>query len=331
MPLNHRTSRIASAAVALSMAGLGGCIEYQVDTTLRPDGTGRRELRVEATNAHDLQDYDLTTQDFQRLTFLSEEEGWSYSAEVHEDGGTTHIFQRDRGVETLDAWSALEGDIRIAAALPSASSSKLGYLTLGDVHFRNRILVGTSQRSDGSETFNYQETFFWENGVDAILEVVLQEVEAALRRSYPRVPERDRGEILGFARASLWDAVEEGVFDVSGEWEDRLWAEAIRRTARQAIKVIRTSYPEAQEDSLREATDVFSGDSEEALIDALVHTLPGLNLAINSEVSFRLTMPGQVTNTNAHEQDGNTLIWEFGPADALGAPILLVAESVMGS
>jgi hypothetical protein len=41
-------------------------------------------------------------------------------------------------------------------------------------------------------------------------------------------------------------------------------------------------------------------------------------------------MPGVVTDSNAHKREGSTLIWEFGPADALYTPVEIFAESVVG-
>ena len=107
-------------------------------------------------------------------------------------------------------------------------------------------------------------------------------------------------------------------FRYSGDWD---WARDL----------IQETYPEAGEQTLQEALNVFEGDGEEeAMIDPLVKTLPGLNLAINSAITLRLTMPGRVVRSNAHDEDGTTLIWEFSPADALTAPIVIQAESVSG-
>jgi len=134
---------------------------------------------------------------------------------------------------------------------------------------------------------------------------------------------------MGMARARFQEAVEDGVFDDDDQW-DTLWARAIQRTAAQALPMVREAYPQESEEGLRSKIDIFSGGLEEELDAAFTETLPGLNLAFSSEITFRLTMPGEVTSTNAHERDGNTLIWEFSPGDALTSPVVLVAESVLG-
>jgi hypothetical protein len=326
MFLTGMIGELRNTLLITASLGLCGCLAYEVETTLRPDGSGLRQIQIEAMSADDLDDYHLSDQEFRSLLFLSEDLGWSHETEV--DGADTiHIFRREERVDELDAWQQLNDDIRIAGALPSRSGSMVGYVALGDVQFHNRVLVETSRKSDGTTSFRYVETFLWEKAPEAILEIVLGEFGKALDRSYPDLPDQARGEVLGFARASLWRAVEEGVFDSSGDEEDLLWQQAVERTADQALNVVRNWYPHAEGQNLREELDVFSGAKEERLLESLMETLPGLNLAINSEISFRLTLPGRVSNSNAHGQDGHTLVWEFAPTDALTAPIVILAES----
>jgi len=338
MTWSKRKNGIRAALLILPMVSLGGCIDYTIDTTLQEDGSGLRDVRIEVTDAEDLEDLELTTQDLMNLMFVSEGQGWAHATEVQEGGDTSHIFRRESRVTDLNSWSDLNDDIHIAGALPSRSASTVGYVTLGDVNFRNRVLVGTSRQSDGSASFSYRETFSWENAVDALLEIIVEEFDRTLQDSYPDLGDQELGEILGFARARLWVAVEEGVLDASGDEEDRLWERAIDRTADQTIEIVRKRYPTASKETLKGElesglgifSDNFPGDTEGELEDRILETLPGLGLAINSAISFRLTMPGRVTNTNAHEQDGNTLEWEFAPTDALTAPIVILAESVVG-
>jgi hypothetical protein len=317
--------------VGLTLAGLSvtGCIEYDVNTILNSDGGGSRSVRIEAKDAEDLQDYALTTSDFVDLLSLSPGSGWTHQTEVDE-GDTVHVFTREDRLRSLDAWSNLNDGLRILGAVPSRAGGSVGYVTLGDVQFRNRVLVGNSRRSDGSASFSYQESFYWEDGVDALVEVILEQMAARIRNAFPGLSDGDRGEILGIARAQLWESVEDGVLDSSGDNEDELWDRAVAKTATQAIRVVRTHRPDVDQAALKSALDVFSGESEELLLEGLVANVPGLNLAINTEVTFRLTMPGQVTDTNAHDREGNTLTWTFSPADALTAPVVISAESVSG-
>jgi hypothetical protein len=323
--------RFPNRAVWLAMAtlGLGGCMEYDVESTLNADGSGSRSVRIEATDADDLQEFGLTTEDVSELLFLSERRGWSHEIQ-NESGDTTHVFTRARQVEELGDWAGIGGDLRISGALPANADEAVGYVTLGNVQFRNRILVGTTRRSDGSASFSYQETFLWEDAVDALVEVIVGQMDTRLFGRYPTLPAQVRGEILGLARAQLWEAVEEGVLDSSGNEEDELWNRATGRTASQGVRVLRRFDPDASEEALFEILNVFSSEWEEALFEELMETLPGLNLALNSSVSFTLTMPGRIIDSNAHDRDGTTLSWEFSPADALSAPVVIRAESVTG-
>jgi hypothetical protein len=70
-------------------------------------------------------------------------------------------------------------------------------------------------------------------------------------------------------------------------------------------------------------------DEEDQLTEFLATRLPGVELAGNTEIVFRLNMPGRVTDSNAHEREGGTLIWKFSPGDAVTAPVEIFAESVM--
>ena len=76
----------------------------------------------------------------------------------------------------------------------------------------------------------------------------------------------------------------------------------------------------------RELEDLFEDDSVtmQVFLDELV---PGLTLSLNTSIIFRLNMPGRVMDSNAHETDGTTLVWEFSPNDAIQAPIEIYAES----
>ena len=323
----RRIPRFPAVLLALPAAALGGCIEYTVETNLLEDGGGSREIRMEVRDAEDNTDFGLDLLDFRTLTFVTGADGWTHETRVA-SGDTTHLFRRARTVPDLSSWSRLSGDVRISGALPSQASTEVGYLTLGEVQFRNRILVGSTRKSDGSASFSYTETFAWENGVDIILELMVREMEAALLERYPSLPDRARGEIVGIARARFREAVEDGVFEDDSQW-DEYWDRAFHRIAAQSIQVLSASHAGATEESLRRTIDLFTGDAGDELDRTFNLTLPGLALSFSSEITFNLTMPGEVKSSNAHRQDGNTLQWEFSPGDALTAPVVLVAESAV--
>ena len=311
------------------LMSLGGCMEYTIETTLHADGSGERVVQLEVKDAGDRSELGLSAQDFRSLMFVTEGQGWDHHTQV-DSGDTTNVFRRERRVTDLGSWSKLNDDVRISGSLPSRSSETIGYLTLGDVQFRNRVLVGQTTKSDGNASFNYVETFLWENALEAIIEVMVAELDKAFMDGYPNLSDRARGEILGFGRARFWEAAESGVFDENEDDWDLIWESTFERVAAQALKVVREGYPNAEDEDLRERTDLFSGILDERTNESFEGTFPGLDLSFSAEISFRLTMPGEVTSTNAHERDGNILVWTFGPGDAMRAPVLLVAESVVG-
>ena len=178
------------------------------------------------------------------------------------------MFRRERSIADLDAWSALNEDVHIRGALPAQADAKVGYVTLGDVRFLNRVLVGTSRQSDGNASFSYRETFYWQQGLEII------------RQRHPRAQ-----------------------------------AEVLAHQLLRGMGIL---------------SDEGESDAEEEFEERLVATFPGFTLGINSSITFRLNMPGRITSSNAHDEDGSTLVWEFSPADALTAPIVVVAESVVG-
>ncbi len=328
--ITHGT-RAGAVAFGIISLILGGCVDYAVDTTLNTDGSGTRAIRVDVTDPGKLEDFGLSPLEFRDVMNLSDRLGWDHEVKLQEDGDTVHVFRLEKRMATLGSWAEANGDIGIAGVPAGRARSKLGYLTLGDVQFQNRLWVRLDGNSAESPTLRYQEHFLWENGVEALHEAILEQMEGALQGAYPRLTDRERGEIVGYARASIRSAIDEGVLDASSDEQDRLWNRVLSGTASQGIKAVKEHYPSAQEESLRECLDVLSGDGETDGVEDIDKLLPGLSLAWNTQIEMRLTMPGRITTTNAHQQEGNTLMWEFSPIDALGGPIVLVAESVVGS
>ena len=248
--------------------------------------------------------------------------------EVEDDGETIHHFQRRTVVDDLAAWSDLSGRVRISGAVLDKAGREIGYVSLGEVQFRNAVHLRRAADSDGNISFAYRETFTWERAVDAIAESLMEDLDQALHSRYPGLSAEERGQIVGFARARFWVAVDEGLLSGDGE-EDTLLSEAAERTADQGLKLVRQRYPEESIESLTGLLSEVLVESDDRLVSLLEEELPGLNIAFNSEIIFRLNMPGRITDSNAHERDGNTLVWEFGPGDALHTPVEVFAESVM--
>jgi hypothetical protein len=321
----RRFQRVQIAALTVTLLGLGGCVEYTIETTLNADGSGvRREEMVVDENEDDW--VDVTYAEFGELMFVTGDYGWAHREEAR-DGDTVHVFQRDKAVSGFASWDALSGDVHIAGATAAHASSSLGRVSLGDVHFLNTVRVETGQVAEYT-SFTYRETFYWESLLDVLVEFYVQTFADLMDARYADLTSGERGEIIGLVRGGLWSAVDQGILDSGDEEEKRLFAAFIDRTAPQAAEIARHSYPDADEGEFREVLQRLY-DDDEPLEVFLDEKLPGLALAINTAIVFRLNMPGRVTNSNSHDRDGSTLVWEFGPGDAGAGPIEVYAESVV--
>lgn len=250
--------------------------------------------------------------------------------EVDSEGDTTFVLERRTSIEEMGAWTDLDDEVHLTAASSADARKKLGYVTLGNVRFRNRVEVDTGSVRGGSRSFTYRETYYWEEAVDVLVEMFMSLFSHALDDMYPNLSTRQRGEIVGIARANLWTAFDEGLLE---EWEDGILYKARDRTTEQAMGIVRTADPDANDFFLRNLLHELyqgEGDFQEKVEGILESDLKGLNLALNVGIQVRLNMPGRVMNSNHHETDGSTLIWEFGPLDAAVGPIEIFAESVGG-
>jgi hypothetical protein len=322
----RRQSGPKALSLLLPAVWLAGCVEYTIETTVNPDGSGVRTERMEAAEDPDV---GVDPESFLEVMYAGEAYGWSHREEVDDDGDAYHVFERRTEVADLPSWSGLNDKIRISGAVRDKAGEKIGYITMGDLRFRNAVHLRRSADSDGNASFAFRETFTWEKAVDAVGELLMKDLEEALVATYPRLSPEERGQIVGFARARYWMAVEDGLFSADGN-EDALLSDAAHGTAAQALNIVRMQYPGETLESVDRLLHESVAESDDRFVTFLQEELPGLNVALNSEITFRLNMPGRVTDSNAHHRDGTTLVWEFGPGDALSAPVEIYAESVVG-
>jgi hypothetical protein len=325
IPRRHMKWWVLSGSILL----LPACVDYTIETTLHDDGGGYRSETMEVTENDDLE---MSPESFGAVMSVTGEDGWKRSIEIDSKGDTTNIFERGTRVLDLGAWSKLTDAVQIAGALPDEADTRVGYLSLGDIRFRNRVEVEKGTLTDGSARFTYRETFYWENAAEAFVEVFMSSFSQALAEKYPSLTPTQKGEIVGIARAHLWAASYDGLFDINDD-TDRLLDQARERTTKQGIGIIRMQYPQESGFFLRDLLQKLydgSGEAGERANAFFEGHLPGLNLAFNTSLKIRLNMPGQVMNSNNDEVDGSTLVWEFGPLSAAAAPMEIFAESVVG-
>jgi hypothetical protein len=321
---NRPTSRLLTLATAAACIPLAACIDYTVETTVRPDGGGIREIHVEAT---DLPDDARRRDAYLSVTHLSEARGWTHERGAKEDGDSVFTFHRRTDVPDLTAWSTVSGDLTIDAGLPADADERVNYVRIGDVRFANNVRVGRGVTSDGTTTITYLETFVWEQALDLVAEFVVTGADRLVAERFPRLTPEERGQISGAFRTRIWMMVDAGILE-EGADEEALTDEAIQAAAQQVQRVLRRRYPEAAREEIEELLrEALEGDE---VGDEFEHLTPGVDLGWNTSIEFRLRLPGEVTSSNADREEDGVLVWEFGPDDALLTPVEIRAEAVVG-
>ena len=311
--------------LTIPLLWLGGCVEYTIETTLEADGSGFRSERMVVEEIED-SDFHVSYGDFADVMFVTANRGWEHTTEVEGDD-TLHVFERETRVADLAGWIDLSDGVRIAGTRSTDAEATVGYVSLVDVQFRNTVRVEVGQVGEYT-SYMYRETFYWENLNDVLVEYFVETFMVAVDAKYPDLAPEQRGELAGLVKFGLWSAMDEGLLEAGDEKERELVSTFIDRTARQATKIVRQSYPDAEEGSFRSMLRHHYDDEDDELGDFIQQQLPGVQLAGNSEIIFRLNMPGRVTSSNSHDRDGETLTWEFGPWHA-ATKLEIFAESVV--
>jgi len=328
--MTNRTKarRAAICAIGLAIPGLSACVDYTIETTLQADGSGVRSEKMEVGDNEDLK---LSPREFTDLMLVTPDRGWTHTMEVGDKNDTTYVLERRIPLEDLASWSILNDAVQLRGALSRDRNASFGVVTLGDVRFRNRVEVQRGTRADGRTSLTYRETFYWDGAVEALVEAFMEPLSQALTDKYPLLSEAEQGEVVGIARAHLWAACEDGMLSDDAN-EDRLLDQARDRTVEQVVPILRSRYPQEGESNFRDLLQhLYDGDGEvgEKAVTLFEERLPGLNLAFNTSLKIRLTMPGQVVSSNHQDKDGSTLVWELAPLDAAAQPFEIYAESVV--
>jgi hypothetical protein len=322
----ERYRQTSITALAIASLGLGGCIEYRIETDLHADGSGVRQEKMLVEEFEDEADNERFRSIFGYLMFVTEDFRWDHREEV-DDGDTLQVFVRETPISDIQSWVDLTGKVHIAGT-DLGSDASIGSIPLSDVHFRNRVRVETGRVSGGT-SYTYRETFYWENLAEVLIEYLAQAFVDGVATRYPDVDTRQQEALRSAARAGGWFAVGQGIFEAGGDEEDEIVSTMARRIAGRAVQIVEESYPNVREEFFEGLVKRIYDDDDNRFEDFVLEELPGVELAINSEIVFHLRMPGRITASNAHDRDRNTLIWEFAPGDALSAPLEIVAESVV--
>jgi hypothetical protein len=291
------------------LIALAGCQHYSVEVTLDADGGGRRvcELVCDAPGPTP----EATVTHFREGFALSEAVGWR---RVDRDEEPQHlVFQREQQLAAPADWSRADGEIAVPGRPGTEAASVL---------FTNSVQVEAA--GEGEErTLSYRERFEWRGILPAASALIAELGGAALAADYPALDEPARAELRGLLAGA-------GLRFIAIEQEDAgepAYETFLAALGEQARAVIARQYPAATAAAIAERLHgVLRGAGEDG--DALfAERLPGLDLVASTDLSFRLTLPGPLLETNADRVEGNTAIWQFGLGDALLEPVQLYAKA----
>jgi len=296
------------ALVLALLLALAGCQHYSVEATLDADGGGRRvcELVCDAPGPTP----EATVTHFREGFALSEASGWR---RVDRDEEPQHlVFRRERELARAADWSSLDGEI----AVPGRPGTEAA-----GVLFSNSVQVEAS--GEGEErTLSYRERFEWRGILPAASALIAELGGAALAADYPALDAPARAELRGLLAGA-------GLRYIALEQEDAgepAYETFLAALAEQARAIIARQHPTATAPAIAERLHrVLRGAAEEGSA-LFAERLPGLDLVAATDLSFRLTLPGPVLETNADRVEGNTAIWQFGLSDALLEPVQLYAK-----
>jgi hypothetical protein len=239
------------------------------------------------------------------------------------------VFDRQRRIARPGDWDRLSGSVLVHGTTADQREERIGRTRLGDVEFSNVVSVrGFSANPGPGDTVTYRETFSWQEGAAAFVEVMATGILAKVAQEYPRINVEQRAEVAGVVRAGMWSAIEAGLLDPdSGVDDDALFESFVARTANLSASAMRSSYPAVRAPELAALIREDVG----GILGGLIHDrLPGLDLAGSVSLELRLVPPGGVLETNAESVSGDTLVWNFDASDALAEPVEAVATFVIG-
>jgi hypothetical protein len=312
---------------------LWGCVEYRIETTLASDGSGVRSERIEVDESGE-SDFRPSSRDFKALMNVSEVNGWVHTLEGKDDEDV-HVFTRETRVKGLDDWADLSGHMNISGVAERQEGQRRTGIMVGDrdyatVGFSNSVQV-ESGRGETGPTYTYREKFSWRNLMGALVDFELDEFKSMLASRYPDLDPEIRGEVVGLVKGGLWSTAENGRWDMSEQERARAFESLIEHLTFESLRLVRVQYPDADKSFFADAYQHLfldaRDDLDEPFEEFLEEMLPGVLLAGNSEIVYRLNMPGRVVDSNAHERDGTTLVWKFSPWDAILSPVEIHARS----
>jgi hypothetical protein len=289
---------------------IGGCRHYEVEVTVNPDGSGSRHLKL---SGDPLLDGDTTLDEFRKLFHLEEAMGWQVVRKT-DSKGEKLTFEGTGQIENLASWHKRSGDIQIDASLTGESHT--------DVGCRNTVVVELVEGPSGAQ-YTYKESFAWTGLKEVVVAFVSERFSRAMAEAYPFLGPEEIAELRGLMAGIL--ALYR--FDIPEDEEKAQEEDAIASVAFYSREILARSRPEIDLLGIAEVAQAVVEDSDGVLDEYIEENLPGVELALFTDVTLRVQMPGPIVETNAEETEGQTAIWKVDLLDVVEEPVELYVRS----
>ncbi len=275
-----------------------GCKQYKIEVTMNEDGSGMRTVQLSTPTIGE-DNLEIGLDEFRSLFGLSEKRGWSMQRVLKEteegEERDKYIFTLDSKAKRISSWQAMSGDIEIRGTLEKGP--------LADVSFYNEIEV---ERIDGG-ILTYRETLTWNRLKESVIDMTIALFRNNMAQEYPFLSQQEL-DMLAYFTAGI----------VSIAWygeevaEDQISDEMYETSAAVYIEhIIRKNHPDEDLSNILSVVKrTFDDEYETQFDNFLKEKLPGAYLAGHTAISFMVTMPGEIVETNAQHVEGNTAIWK---------------------
>lgn len=283
--------------IMLGLVFSSGCKQYKVEMTLDKDGSGTRVIELRASTIGE-DNFEVEIEDFRALFGLSEKRGWKMKREVKTvtDDVEVVVFTLERKAKSIKSWRAMNGDLDVRGTLEKGPFE--------DIYFHNDIEV---ERSDGNK-ITYRETLTWNKLKEKTTDVTAAFLAKKIGEEYPFLSQEDKDAIQYFLSGMLivsWYSEEVAHDDMTDEIYTQTACDYI-------IYMLEDRYPDRNWSGLAEKVEhILMKEGEEYLDRILKEKLPGVYLAGHTSITFTITMPGKIVDSNATSVEGNTAIWKY--------------------
>jgi hypothetical protein len=283
--------------IALGLLLTSGCKHYKVEMALDKDGTGTRRIELRASTFGE-DDFELELDDFMALFGLTEKRGWNLKREVKTLPDETEVtfFTLDIEAKSISSWQTMSGDLDVRGTLEKGP--------LEDVRFHNDIEV---VRSEGN-TITYRERLTWIKLKERAVDLESSFFAERLADEYQFLSVEDLNDIRHFLAGMItvaWYAEEVANDDMTDEVYMQAAADYIAH-------MLGERYPDRKLDGLDTTLEqILDEEGDEYLDRMLKEKLPGVYLAGHTSITFTITMPGKIVESNATSVEGNTATWKY--------------------